>query len=95
MTLAFNVLTKRFQLKCVNLHQHIFRMFVVIVHGGWGGWEGWTQCSVTCGNGIRSRARSCDSPAAAFCHGIATESEACNEQQCPGLKQTVVQCCFP
>ncbi|XP_053388217.1 uncharacterized protein LOC128551395 [Mercenaria mercenaria] len=33
-----------------------------IVNGGWSGWAQWDKCSVTCGVGMQSRARSCNNP---------------------------------
>jgi hypothetical protein len=32
------------------------------IHGSWGPWSEWSQCSTTCGNGVRYRSRLCDSP---------------------------------
>ena len=34
------------------------------VHGQWGEWKRWTYCNVTCGNGHKTRIRSCDNPKA-------------------------------
>ncbi|GLH14365.1 uncharacterized protein GBIM_18711, partial [Gryllus bimaculatus] len=49
--------------------------------GGWGAWSAWTACSSTCGGGVRSRYRLCDSPppryGAAFCAGAAVQSSGC------------------
>ena len=33
------------------------------VDGGWGIWGSWTECPVTCGGGVTTRTRKCDSPA--------------------------------
>ena len=32
------------------------------VHGEWGTWNGWTDCSKTCGYGLRATMRYCNSP---------------------------------
>ena len=34
------------------------------VHGQWGEWKRWSYCNVTCGNGHKTRIRSCDNPKA-------------------------------
>ncbi|XP_076459267.1 netrin receptor UNC5C-like isoform X2 [Babylonia areolata] len=36
---------------------------LVYVDGGWSGWTEWSHCSVTCGEGKKSRTRICDHPA--------------------------------
>ena len=57
--------------------------------GNWGDWGMWTDCSVTCGDGERSRFRVCDNPApmpgGKMCEGDSAEREGCNEQECIGI----------
>ncbi|XP_070199321.1 sushi, von Willebrand factor type A, EGF and pentraxin domain-containing protein 1-like [Littorina saxatilis] len=56
-------------------------------HGGWSDWTDWSPCSVTCGDGIESRARSCDSPVPTAggdpCDGVSSENQTCHLQGCP------------
>ena len=47
----------------------------------WGAWNNWSQCSQTCGGGIKSRVRKCDS-SAKNCKGRNFESRICNNFQC-------------
>lgn len=52
----------------------------------WGDFSDWGDCSATCGDGKRSRARTIAIPAAgdgAECSGDASEEETCNEGECP------------
>ncbi|KAI3355049.1 hypothetical protein L3Q82_017927, partial [Scortum barcoo] len=55
--------------------------------GGWGQWSTWTECTKSCGGGVRSRRRQCDSPSpegeGSFCEGLGTEVVACNTDHCP------------
>ncbi|XP_062907004.1 SCO-spondin [Mobula hypostoma] len=55
--------------------------------GQWGDWAAWTDCSRTCGEGVRFRSRLCDNPAPQgdgdFCVGPGTVSELCSKGQCP------------
>lgn len=56
--------------------------------GAWGAWSPWTGCTVSCGGGMRSRMRACDSPAPQgggdYCEGPPTQLEACGLNPCPG-----------
>uniref|UniRef100_A0A665VKH1 SCO-spondin n=1 Tax=Echeneis naucrates TaxID=173247 RepID=A0A665VKH1_ECHNA len=55
--------------------------------GGWGKWSNWTKCTKSCGGGIQSRKRECDSPSPEgegdYCEGLGTEVVACNTDHCP------------
>uniref|UniRef100_H9GNM8 SCO-spondin n=1 Tax=Anolis carolinensis TaxID=28377 RepID=H9GNM8_ANOCA len=63
--------------------------------GGWGSWGQWTPCTVSCGGGMRSRTRACDSPAPQgggdYCEGPPTQLEACGLNPCPGLDCSAVE----
>uniref|UniRef100_A0ABM5GM22 SCO-spondin n=1 Tax=Pogona vitticeps TaxID=103695 RepID=A0ABM5GM22_9SAUR len=62
--------------------------------GAWGSWSPWTACTVSCGGGMRSRIRACDSPAPQgsgdYCEGPPTQVEACGLNPCPGLDCSAV-----
>ncbi|CAG5895700.1 unnamed protein product [Menidia menidia] len=55
--------------------------------GGWSQWSNWTECTKSCGGGVRSRKRSCDSPSPEgegnYCEGLGTEVRGCNMEHCP------------
>lgn len=55
---------------------------VVLVNGDWSGWRNWFPCSVTCGNGTRSRLRTCSNPkpqyGGDYCSGENEQSEDCS-----------------
>ena len=51
----------------------------VPVNGGWGSWSTWSSCSVTCGDGHRTRQRLCDNPTPSA--GGSNCSDSNNEQQ--------------
>ncbi|XP_069135772.1 adhesion G protein-coupled receptor B1-like isoform X2 [Argopecten irradians] len=56
------------------------------VDGGWGGWDSWTPCSVSCGNGTKTRYGVCDNPAPAHnglsCVGNDTDEKQCTLSEC-------------
>ncbi|XP_015209797.2 SCO-spondin [Lepisosteus oculatus] len=73
-------------------------------NGGWGMWSNWTECSKSCGGGVRSRRRECDSPSPEgdgdYCEGLRTEVSSCNTEHCPvppcsEVPSTVFSSCGP
>ncbi|XP_050394362.1 uncharacterized protein LOC130010380 [Patella vulgata] len=52
------------------------------VKSNWGNWSPFSQCSVTCGNGTRTRTRTCEKPASSHgcsdCVGVDTETQDCS-----------------
>lgn len=64
---------------CIIFPQKI--VFDYLGHGGWSSWKAWTTCSLTCGNGIKTRQRACDNPKPHFgglnCKGLEEESMLC------------------
>ncbi|XP_058038766.1 SCO-spondin-like [Ahaetulla prasina] len=63
--------------------------------GDWGFWSPWTSCTVSCGGGLRSRSRACDSPAPRgggdYCEGPPTQVEPCHLNPCPDLDCSVLE----
>lgn len=55
--------------------------------GGWGSWTEWTKCSRTCGMGVSSQKRTCDSPSplngGRYCEGESRKFRTCNLEPCP------------
>ncbi|XP_061658085.1 A disintegrin and metalloproteinase with thrombospondin motifs 6 isoform X4 [Syngnathoides biaculeatus] len=55
--------------------------------GGWGAWSAWGECSRTCGGGVSSSVRHCDSPAPSgggkYCLGERKRYRSCNTAACP------------
>uniref|UniRef100_H3DGQ1 Thrombospondin-2 n=1 Tax=Tetraodon nigroviridis TaxID=99883 RepID=H3DGQ1_TETNG len=49
------------------------------IDGGWGPWSPWATCSVTCGGGVKTRTRECNSPQPQYggrrCIGKASDSK--------------------
>ena len=65
----------------------IHTWYIHTVDGKWKVWSGWSSCSVSCGNGQRSRSRSCTNPAplhgGRVCIGDKTDAQSCTVKQCP------------
>uniref|UniRef100_H3CXS6 ADAM metallopeptidase with thrombospondin type 1 motif, 10 n=1 Tax=Tetraodon nigroviridis TaxID=99883 RepID=H3CXS6_TETNG len=57
------------------------------VDGGWGLWSAWGECSRTCGGGVSSSIRHCDSPrptiGGKYCLGERKRFRSCNIDECP------------
>lgn len=56
------------------------------VKGGWSCWTDWSECSVTCGMGVKTRNRLCNNPApqngGQECEGPSTEEQPCDAGEC-------------
>uniref|UniRef100_A0A8C5QIT0 Thrombospondin-2 n=1 Tax=Leptobrachium leishanense TaxID=445787 RepID=A0A8C5QIT0_9ANUR len=68
------------------------------INGKWGPWSPWSSCSVTCGGGLRDRARLCNNPKPQHggkkCIGETKEKDMCNKQDCP-IDGCLSNPCFP
>ncbi|KAG2464653.1 ATS6 metalloproteinase, partial [Polypterus senegalus] len=68
------------------------------VDGGWSLWSPWGECSRTCGGGVSSSTRHCDSPrptiGGKYCLGERKRFRSCNIDECPAgsLDFREVQC---
>ena len=59
--------------------------------GVWAKWNEWSSCDKTCGGGIRSRSRLCQSiHANAKCEGVRKSVEKCNHHPCRKQKFSTV-----
>ena len=63
-----------------------------LVDGVWSNYSPWSECSVTCGSGIRSRSRTCTPPryGGKDCEGSTTEMEVCLKSDCIGKKKVTI-----
>ncbi|XP_015270246.1 PREDICTED: A disintegrin and metalloproteinase with thrombospondin motifs 10 [Gekko japonicus] len=61
------------------------------VDGAWGAWSSWGECSRTCGGGVSSSIRYCDSPrptiGGKYCLGERKRYRSCNTDDCPSGSQ--------
>uniref|UniRef100_A0A8C9T045 ADAM metallopeptidase with thrombospondin type 1 motif, 10 n=1 Tax=Scleropages formosus TaxID=113540 RepID=A0A8C9T045_SCLFO len=68
------------------------------VDGSWGLWSPWEECSRTCGGGVSSSVRHCDSPrptiGGKYCLGERKRFRSCNIDECPPGSQDFreIQC---
>ena len=60
--------------------------FSVLSTATWSTWNAWSNCSVTCGNGTRTRMRMClylnGTEALDSCDGGTNETEDCYQDEC-------------
>ncbi|XP_069105032.1 SCO-spondin-like [Argopecten irradians] len=65
------------------------------IDGEWAAWNPWGTCTVSCGNGTRSRIRSCSDPlplnGGKQCPGTSSDFSECNTQDCPVRQAGVYQ----
>ena len=63
------------------------------IKGGFSLWSSWSECSVTCGRGIKTRVRKCDNPVpqfgGRFCIGKAQQRFRCNAGKCFTKKRRI------
>ncbi|XP_008190626.1 A disintegrin and metalloproteinase with thrombospondin motifs 9 isoform X2 [Tribolium castaneum] len=56
------------------------------IPGGWGPWQPWSDCSRTCGGGVKQTRRYCDSPVpqngGPYCTGKSIQYVSCNTESC-------------
>ncbi|XP_077125438.1 SCO-spondin-like [Ranitomeya variabilis] len=64
--------------------------------GNWSVWNSWTDCTKTCGEGVRLRSRICNNPSPIgdgdYCEGPSNEVEPCELEPCPELISSVTNC---
>ncbi|XP_027447369.1 thrombospondin type-1 domain-containing protein 1 isoform X1 [Zalophus californianus] len=54
----------------------------------WGLWQPWSQCSTTCGDGVRERRRVCltSFPSRPGCPGMSSETSLCSLEECAAFQ---------
>ena len=69
----------------------LFHFVIEVIDGGYSEWSSWSQCSATCGDGHRSRSRTCTNPPPSArgkdCEelGPHNETEECGNGGFPGI----------
>ncbi|XP_066491482.1 A disintegrin and metalloproteinase with thrombospondin motifs 7 isoform X2 [Tiliqua scincoides] len=68
------------------------------INGGWAAWSSWAACSRTCGAGVQSAERQCNSPTpkygGRYCLGERKRYRVCNMKPCPADRPSFrhIQC---
>ena len=60
---------------------------VAAISAEWQDWSHWSQCTASCGQGLKMRARACSEPSFGDhvqCLGDPTEVKDCSSAECPG-----------
>lgn len=77
--------------KRVCKRQQGLHLCLFTVDGNWSEWSVWEECSRTCGQGNRTRVRTCTDPPARdggrLCEGKAVEVIMCSVRPCPGKQE--------
>lgn len=64
--------------------------------GVWSKWSSYSSCSKSCGNGIRTKRRLCNSPPPRYggrqCSGSSTSTIGCKIRDCPGKLCSIGNC---
>lgn len=64
--------------------------------GNWSLWSSWTDCTKTCGEGVRLRSRTCSNPSPLangdYCEGLSAETEPCQVLPCPESGSPATNC---
>uniref|UniRef100_A0A3P9CEY4 PROP n=1 Tax=Maylandia zebra TaxID=106582 RepID=A0A3P9CEY4_9CICH len=67
-------------LPCTGPHHEDQVCIIAPCDGGWGQWSHWTECTKSCGGGVRSRRRNCDSPSPEgegnYCEGLGSKCQS-------------------
>lgn len=63
-----------------------FKSMANVLAETWGLWQPWSQCSATCGDGVRERRRMCltSFPSRPGCPGMSSETSPCSLEECAG-----------
>lgn len=78
--------------KCIQmiLDSHVYR-HAVNSEPNWAPWTAWTQCTASCGGGVREMRRDCLN--GSKCIGADTKLKHCNEEECPGKQIAYILVC--
>ena len=74
-------------LSSIQSSEVVFLFFYPGVDGGFSRWSFWSDCSVTCGEGIQTRTRTCTNPPPQGpygddCDGELKQTRPCNDGTC-------------
>ena len=78
-----------------TIFSSVFTYDFIVANGEWGCWGPYSECSATCGNGTKTRARKCNNPppsgGGSSCIGDMEEIKTCSAGYCPSecIEQTI------